>query len=69
MWEKEYQTLDMAEIYRQNYEDALDEIRNLKYRIAELEEKEKKEKREQSENAAWDPGKPLTIDEAYYYYK
>lgn len=45
MWEKEYQTLDMAEIYRQNYEDALDEIRNLKYRIAELEEKEKKEKR------------------------
>lgn len=37
MWEKEYQTLDMAEIYRQNYEDALDEIRNLKYRIAELE--------------------------------
>lgn len=29
--------LDMAEIYRQNYEDALDEIRNLRYRIAELE--------------------------------
>lgn len=37
MWEKEYNTLDMAEIYRQNYEDALDEIRNLKYKIAELE--------------------------------
>ena len=27
-----------AEIYRQNYEDALDEIRELKFRIAELEE-------------------------------
>jgi len=37
MWEKEYKTIDMAELYRQNYEDALDEIRNLKYRIAELE--------------------------------
>lgn len=39
MWEREYdeQCLRM-EIYRQNYEDALDEIRNLKFRIAELEQ-------------------------------
>lgn len=29
--------LDMCEFYRQNYEDALDEIRNLKFRIQELE--------------------------------
>lgn len=29
--------LDYAELYRQNYQDALDEIRNLKYRIEELE--------------------------------
>ena len=62
MFDKNYCELDMAEIYRQNYEDALDEIRNLKYRIAELE-------KERDENASWDPGKPLTIDEAYYYYK
>lgn len=62
MFDKNYCELDMAEIYRQNYEDALDEIRNLKYRIAELE-------KEKGENASWDPGKPLTIDEAYYYYK
>lgn len=41
MWfENDFETkqaLDMGEIYRQNYEDALDEIRNLRYRIAELE--------------------------------
>ena len=37
MFERDYYELDMAEIYRQNYEDALDEIRNLKYTIAELE--------------------------------
>jgi len=29
--------LDMCEFYRQNYEDALDEIRNLKFKIQELE--------------------------------
>lgn len=29
--------LDMCEFYRQNYCDALDEIRNLKFRIEELE--------------------------------
>ena len=27
-----------AELYRQNYEDALDEIRNLRFRIKELEQ-------------------------------
>jgi len=41
MWfENDFETkqaLDMGEIYRQNYEDALDEIRNLRYRITELE--------------------------------
>lgn len=41
MWfENDFETkqaLDMGEIYRQNYEDALDEIRNLRCRIAELE--------------------------------
>ena len=36
MWERET-NLDMAEIYRQHYEDALDEIRNLRWRIRELE--------------------------------
>jgi cell shape-determining protein MreC len=30
--------IDYAELYRQNYEDALDEIRNLKLRIKELEQ-------------------------------
>lgn len=36
--EKEIQKdIDITEIYRQNYEDALDEIRNLKFKIAELE--------------------------------
>ena len=29
--------INQAELYRQNYEDALDEIRNLKFKIAELE--------------------------------
>lgn len=38
MWDKEYNCeISQAELYRQNYEDALDEIRNLKFRIAELE--------------------------------
>lgn len=30
--------IDYTELYRQNYQDALDEIRELKFRIAELEE-------------------------------
>lgn len=30
--------INYTELYRQNYEDALDEIRNLKYKIKELEE-------------------------------
>lgn len=30
--------IDYCELYRQNYQDALDEIRELKFRIAELEE-------------------------------
>ena len=33
----EITTLDYAEIYRQNYLDAKDEIRNLKFEIADLE--------------------------------
>ena len=36
MFEKDY-GMDLAELYRENYQDALDEIRNLKYKIAELE--------------------------------
>lgn len=36
-FDKEYEApVDMTEIYRQNYEDALDEIRNLRYKIKEL---------------------------------
>lgn len=30
--------IDYAELYRQNYEDALDDIHNLKLRIKELEQ-------------------------------
>lgn len=30
--------INYTELYRQNYQDALDEIRELKFRIAELEE-------------------------------
>jgi hypothetical protein len=37
MFEDEKDTIDMVEIWRQNYMDAKDEIRNLKIRIAELE--------------------------------
>jgi len=37
MFEEEKDTIDMAEIWRQNYMDAKDEIRELKFRIAELE--------------------------------
>ena len=41
MWfDKEYNytpKVDNAEMYRQHYEDALDEIHNLRYRIKELE--------------------------------
>lgn len=39
-YEKEYNVtprVNEAEIYRQHYEDALDEIRNLKSRIKDLE--------------------------------
>ena len=37
-YDKEYEPVrNEAEKYRQDYEDALDEIRNLKFRIAELE--------------------------------
>lgn len=43
MWEKQNGFINMAELYRQNYEDALDEIRNLKYKIAELEAEKKKQ--------------------------
>lgn len=43
---------DMAEYYRQNYEDALDEINNLRYHIAELEAENKllKESIDRAEN-------------------
>jgi hypothetical protein len=33
----EKKTVDMAEVWRQNYEDAKDEIRELNFRISELE--------------------------------
>lgn len=36
-WIKNENLIDYTELYRQNYEDALDEIRNLKFKIAELE--------------------------------
>ena len=36
MFEEKEAGIDMAEIWRQNYEDALDEIRNLRYEINEL---------------------------------
>ena len=40
--EKEKQKdIDITELYRQNYEDALDEIRNLKFEISELKEENK----------------------------
>lgn len=37
MFEDEKDTIDMAEIWRQNYLDAKDEIRELNFRISELE--------------------------------
>lgn len=37
MFDEEKDTVDMAEIWRQNFMDAKDEIRNLKQKIAELE--------------------------------
>lgn len=37
MFEEEKDTIDMAEIWRQNYLDAKDEIRELNFRISELE--------------------------------
>lgn len=46
-YDKEYEpVLNETEKYRQDYEDALDEIRNLKFKIAELE----KQIQEQEEN-------------------
>ena len=36
MFEEKETAVDMAEIWRQNYQDALDEIRNLRYEINEL---------------------------------
>lgn len=45
-WIKTEPKIDYCELYRQNYEDALDEIRNLKLRIKELEQ-ENKELREE----------------------
>ena len=37
MFEDEKDTIDMAEIWRQNFMDAKDEIRELNFRISELE--------------------------------
>ena len=37
-WIKTEPKIDYCELYRQNYEDALDEIRNLKLKIKELEQ-------------------------------
>ena len=37
MFEEEKDTIDMAEIWRQNFMDAKDEIRELNFRISELE--------------------------------
>lgn len=37
MFEEDKDTIDMAEIWRQNYMDAKDEIRELNLRISELE--------------------------------
>lgn len=37
MFDEEKDTVDMAEVWRQNYMDALDEIRNLQFKIKELE--------------------------------
>ncbi len=65
-------SLDMAEIYRQNYQDALDEIRQLKHKIAKLErevaEFERKEKSRDS-YSSWTPSRPLTVDEYDIFYK
>ena len=41
MFEEDKDTIDMAEIWRQNFMDAKDEIRELKFRIAELESENK----------------------------
>lgn len=36
MYDEDKDTIDMAEVWRQNYMDALDEIRNLRYEVKEL---------------------------------
>ncbi len=45
-WIKTEPKIDYCELYRQNYEDALDEIRNLKLRIKELENENRELKNE-----------------------
>jgi len=57
MFEEEKDTIDMAEIWRQNYMDAKDEIRELKFRIAELE----------SENEFLKKDKDKTKNHIYHY--
>jgi len=57
MFEEEKDTIDMAEIWRQNYMDAKDEIRELKFRIAELE----------SENEFLKKDKDKTKNHTYHY--
>lgn len=54
--------IDYTELYRQNYQDALDEIRELKFRIAELEE-ENRELRNYSKS------KNYVLDTWAYLYK
>ena len=41
MYDEDKDTVDMAEVWRQNYMDALDEIRNLRFEINELKAKNK----------------------------
>jgi len=45
-WIKTEPKIDYCELYRQNYEDALDEIRNLKLRIKELEQENEELRKE-----------------------
>ena len=54
--------IDYCELYRQNYQDALDEIRDLKLRIIELEE-ENRELRNSSKSRNY------VLDNWTYLYK
>lgn len=45
-WIKTEPKIDYCELYRQNYEDALDEIRNLKLKIKELEQENEELRKE-----------------------